>query len=157
MSTSKSAARAPHAGRRPDLEFGIAGGRQTNPQPAPAPAHRQVPHDLGVTAVEPFGRADHGAENPDRPPVGGREGCELRVRLLREGLAMVAGNERDPLHFVRFEPAQAPVTDEVVRVLVVAFVADVRADVVEQRAVLEPFPLPRPQTVSRTRRIEEGQ
>ena len=62
---------------------------------------------------------------------------------------MVAGDERDRFDFVRLEAAEIAVLDQVVRVLVVPLVADVHADVVEDRRVLEPFALAIGQAVDR--------
>ena len=56
---------------------------------------------------------------------------------------------------VRIEAAQAAVLDEVVRVLVMALVADVHADVVEQRAVLEPLAFARAEPCRVAGRVEE--
>ena len=77
--------------------------------------------------------------------------------LLRRGLAMVAGDERDDLDLLGIEAAQTAVLDQVVRVLVVALVADVRADVVQERAELEPLALARAEAVRVARRVEERQ
>ena len=52
---------------------------------------------------------------------------------------MVAGDERDDFDLARLEPAQVSVLDQVIRMLVVTIVADVHADIVQQRRVLEPF------------------
>ena len=54
---------------------------------------------------------------------------------------MVAGDERDDFDLVRLEAAQVAVLDQVVGMAVMALVADVVADVVEQRRVLEPLAL----------------
>ena len=54
-------------------------------------------------------------------------------------------------------PAQVAVLDQVIRVLVVPRVADVHADVVQQRRVLEPLPLAVRQRVDAARLIEQRQ
>lgn len=54
---------------------------------------------------------------------------------------MVPGGQRDDLDLAGFEAAEPAVLDQVIRVFVMALVADVGADVVEQGPVLEPFPL----------------
>ena len=63
------------------------------------------------------------------------------VRFLRRRLAVVARDERDDFDLLRVEAAQIAVLDQIVRMAVVALVADVHADVVQQRAVLEPLAL----------------
>ena len=69
---------------------------------------------------------------------------------------MIAGNQRDGFDLIRFESPQVAVLDEVVRVLVMAVVADVSADVVEQRGVFEPLTLAIGQPVKAARLIEQG-
>ena len=63
------------------------------------------------------------------------------VRLLRRRLAMIAGDERDHFDLLRIEAAQIAVLDQIVRMPVMPLVADVHADVVQERAVLEPLAL----------------
>ena len=70
---------------------------------------------------------------------------------------MVARDERDDLDLLRIESAQVAVLDQVVRVPVVALVADVDADVVQQRAVLEPLAFAVGQSVHAARLIEDVQ
>jgi hypothetical protein len=68
---------------------------------------------------------------------------------------MIPGDERDDLDLGGIEPAQVAVLDEVIRVLVMAFVADMDADVMQERAVLEPLPLPVAESVVALGRVEE--
>ena len=70
---------------------------------------------------------------------------------------MIARDERDDLDLLRIEAAQVAVLDQVVRVPVVALVADVDADVVQQRAVLEPLALAVGQPVHAARLVEDVQ
>ena len=63
------------------------------------------------------------------------------VRLLRRRLPMVARDQRDDLDLLRLEAAQVAILDQVVRMPVMPLVADVDADVVQQRAVLQPLAL----------------
>ena len=70
---------------------------------------------------------------------------------------MVAGDERDDLDLVGLEAAQIAVLDQVVRVLVVPLVADVDADVVQERRVLQPLALAIGQAVHAARLIEQRQ
>ena len=70
---------------------------------------------------------------------------------------MIARDERDHLDLLGLEAAQVAVLDQVVRVLVVPLVADVDADVVQERRVLEPLALAIGQAVHAARLIEERQ
>jgi hypothetical protein len=70
---------------------------------------------------------------------------------------MVARQERDHLDLLRVEPAQIPVLDQIVRVTVMSLIADVYADVMQQRAVLEPLALFVGQSVDAPRLIEDGE
>ena len=54
------------------------------------------------------------------------------------------------------EAAQIAVLDQVIRVPVMTLVADVHADVVQQRAVLEPVALAIAEAVHAARLIEDG-
>ena len=65
--------------------------------------------------------------------------------------------QRDDLDLLRIEPAQVAVLDQVIRMPVMALVADVDADVVQQRAVLQPLALAIAELVHRPRLIEERQ
>ena len=68
---------------------------------------------------------------------------------------MVARDEGDRLRFRRLEPPQVTVLDEVVRVLVMARIADMRADIVQQRREFQPLALAIGQRVDATRLIED--
>ena len=68
---------------------------------------------------------------------------------------MVARDEGHHLDFVWVESAQVAVLDQVVRMPVVARIADVDAEVVHERAVLEPFALAIGEPVDRARLVEQ--
>ena len=68
---------------------------------------------------------------------------------------VVAGERGDDLDLVGREAGQVAVRDQVVRVPLVLGVPDVAADVVEERAVLEPLPLGGGQLVERVGLVEE--
>ena len=72
---------------------------------------------------------------------------------------MIAGDQGDGFDLFGRESAEVTVLDEVVRVPVVPVVADVHADVVQQRCVLEPVALTIRQSVRRSSLVEqrEGQ
>ena len=68
---------------------------------------------------------------------------------------MIAREERDDLDLFGSEAAQIAVLDQVVGMAMVALVADVHADVVQERRVLEPFPLAIPELVDGPRLVED--
>ena len=67
---------------------------------------------------------------------------------------MIARDLGNRLNFGRLEPTKASITDEVSGVLVVVFVADVDADVMEQGAVFEPLTLARSEAMQVGRLVE---
>ena len=79
------------------------------------------------------------------------------VPPLRRRAAVIARDERDRLDLVGLESAQIAVLDQIVRVLVVPLVADVHADVVQERGILEPLALAVGQAVDAARLVEERQ
>jgi len=111
---------------------------------------------LRVAAIEAFRQAQHRRQRAHRPAHAPRQAAEVVMLALRRGLAMVAGNQRDDLDLVGLEPAQVAVGDQIVRVLVVAFVADVHPDVVQDRGVFEPFALAVGEPVNGACLIEEA-
>ena len=68
---------------------------------------------------------------------------------------MIAGDQGDGFDLFGREPAEVTVLDEVVRMPVVPVVADVHADVVQQRCVLEPVALTIGQAVRRSSLVEQ--
>ncbi len=140
--------------RGPRFELGVTGRADADPQRFALPRHVHRLDDLRVAAIEAFGQPNERPKQAYRTAVGRREILESLVILLRFGLAVIARGERDHLDLVGIEPAQIAVLDEVVRVLVVALVADVIADVVQERAVLEPLALARAGAVQAGRRVE---
>ena len=70
---------------------------------------------------------------------------------------MVSGDERDRFDLQWLEASQVAVANQIVRVLVMALVADVDADVVEQRRVLEPLALAIGQSMDAARAVEQRQ
>jgi len=70
---------------------------------------------------------------------------------------MIARHQADDRDLVGVESAQFPVANQVIRMFVVRVVADVRANVVQQRAVFEPLALLGAEAVLLPRRVEERQ
>lgn len=128
-------------GGGPELQIRVPGGLEPEGQPFVRPLGAQTADNLGMAAVQAFHQADDAAEQFNRPALSAAKGAKRLVRSPWGRLAVIPRHERDDLHFLGVEPAEAPVPNEVVRVFVMALVTDVGADVVEQRAVLEPLAL----------------
>ena len=79
------------------------------------------------------------------------------MRALRGSPAVIARDERYHLDLVGMEAAKVAVLDQIVRMLVMAGVADVSADVVQQRGIFEPLPFAVCQAMDCARLIEERQ
>ncbi len=141
--------------RGPQLELGVSRCPQLQQPIVAAVVKLETGHRLGVAAIEAFGQPQDGRERANGPAPLARQVAKVFVAPFGRGLAMVAGHERDGLDFVRIEPAQVAVLDQVVPVLVVAFVADVDADVVEERGVFQPFTLAIGQPVHDARLLEQ--
>ena len=77
------------------------------------------------------------------------------VRLLRRALAVIARDEGDDLDLLGIEAAQVAVPDQVMRVLVMAAVADMDADVVQERPEFQPLALARSEAVASGGLIEQ--
>jgi hypothetical protein len=110
-----------------------------------------------VAAVERFGEPEHGCQRPYHCARLARQLAVAFMMALRRAAAMVAGDQRHDLNFGRFETAQVTIGEEVKRVLVMIFVADVHADVVEQRRVLQPLALLVGECVHTAGFLEQGQ
>ena len=109
-----------------------------------------------MTAIEVLREPETRGEGPDRPSLSASEDGEAVMSPFRGCAAMVAGDERDGLDLVRLEAAKIAVLDQVVGVFVVPLVADVDADVVQQRRVFEPLPLAIGQSMRAARLFEQG-
>jgi hypothetical protein len=116
--------------RCPELQFGVARGADANDQVRMILADPEPIDDLRVAAIQAFSQAKQGSEDAHHATALPVQRRKARVRLPRRRLTMIPGDQGNDRDLVALEAAQATVGDEVVRVLVVAFVADVRADVV---------------------------
>ena len=110
-----------------------------------------------MAAIEAFGQPQNGGERLDDAAPLARQLAVVFVVALWCAAAVVARDQRDGVHFFGLEAAEIAVLDQIVRVLVVAFVADVRADIMEQRRVLEPFAFAIGQAVDAARLLEQGE
>jgi hypothetical protein len=110
-----------------------------------------------VAAVEPVGQAQHGGEDSHRAPVPWRERSEARIAPARPRLAMITRQQRDDRPVELGEPSELTVLDDVSRVVLVPLVADVLADVVQERRILEQLAIGVAQAVQLARLIEQRQ
>jgi len=140
----------------PELQLHIARRAQLHQVVVTAIVELQARDGLRVTAIEalrqPQNRGERANGGPRPPP----HRAEALVLSLRRRLPVIAGDERDRLDLAGLESAEVAVLHEVVRMLVMALVADVHADVVQNGGVLEPFPLAIGQPVNRARLVEQG-
>jgi hypothetical protein len=141
--------------RGPQLELRVAGGPQLQQVVVAAVVELEAGDRLRVAAIEALGETQHRGKRSHRPPHPARQTAESFVLALRLRLAVVARDQRNRLDFVWLEAAQIAVHDQIVGVLVVALVADMHADVVEERGVLEPFALAIGEAVDGARLIEQ--
>ena len=109
-----------------------------------------------MTAVESFGQPQDRGKRANRPPaLAGQVGVCV-VPALWRGATMIAGDQGDGVDLLGLESAKVAVLDEVVRVLVMALVADMHADVVGQGGVREPLLFAIGEGMNASRLIEEG-
>lgn len=139
----------------PDLELDVAGALDLQHGVLPLVDECKPGHALRVAAIEALREPQHGRQRLDDPLLRSREVGVSIVALFRCGASMIPGDERDDVDFLRLEAAQIAVPDQVERVLVVGLVADVHADVVQKRGVLQPLALAVRQAVRAPRRVEE--
>src|SRR5919108_5978832 len=107
-----------------------------------------------MAAIEALGQPQNRRKRSDRTARLARQTAVAFVAPLRRRLAVVTGNERDGFYFFRIEAAEIAVLDQVVRVTVMALVADMHADVVQDGGVLQPFALAIGEAVNRARLVE---
>ena len=140
---------------RPEFQLRVARRPQLQQIVVAAVVQFEAGNRLRMAAIEAFGEPQNGGQGADAaahrtPQVG-----EAVVFALRRGLPVIAGDQRDGFDLVRLESAQGAVRDQVVRVLVVSFVADMDADVVQNRRVFEPVALAIGEAVDGARLIEQ--
>ena len=141
----------------PELELCVACCSQPDEVFLAAIVHLDTCHRLRVAAIERLGKPQNRRKRADGLPLSRAERAEVAVRFFRRRLSMIPRHERDDLGFCRLEAAQVAVLDEIVRVLVMTWIADVTADVVQQGRELEPLTLAIGQHVRAARLIEDRQ
>jgi hypothetical protein len=139
----------------PDLQLHIARRAQPHQVVVAAIVEFQAGDRLCVAAIEALRQAQDGGERANRGPRPPSQLAEALMLSLRRRLTMIAGDESNRLDLIGFESAEVAVLHEIVRMLVMALVTDVHADVVQNGGVLQPFPLAIGQPVDRTRLIEQ--
>jgi hypothetical protein len=143
--------------RGPELQLRIACGAEPRQVIVAARVQVDTGDRLRVAAVEPFGQSYHGRQKANDAPQRSAELTVSFVRLLGGGLSMVPREQRDHLDFLGIEPAEITVLDQVIRMPMVSFVADVHTDVVQQGAVLEPLALAIAEAVHAARLVENAE
>jgi len=116
---------------RPNLKLRVAGGSHLQESVVTAVVQLDASDHLRMTAIEAFGETKNGRERSDGSSLSAVEDGEAVVLLFRRGPTMITGDERDGFDLLGLETSEIAVLDEVVRVLVVAFVADVHPDVMQ--------------------------
>ena len=129
------------ARRGPEFQLRVTRRSQLQQIVVAAIVELEARDGLRVAAIEALGEAQNRRERPHRAARATTQVAEPVVAALGRGLTMVTRDERNRLDFVGLEAAEVAVLDEVIRVVVVACVADVHPDVVQDRRVLEPLAL----------------
>jgi hypothetical protein len=141
--------------RRPQFELCVARRAQLQQIVVAAVVQLESRHGLRVAAVEAFGEPQDGGERSDGNPRAAPQVAEPVMTALGCRLTVITGHQRDRFDLVGLEAAQVAVLDQVIRVFVMLLVADVDADVVQNRGVLEPVALPISEPVNRARLVEQ--
>lgn len=125
----------------PELELGVARCAELDEIFVAAVVQFDTRHRLRVAAIERLGEPKNRRQCADGAAPFRSQRAEISVRFLWGRLAVIPRDEGNGLSFCGLEAAKVAVLDEVVRVLVMPWITDVRADVVQQRRKLEPFAL----------------
>jgi len=125
--------------RCPELQLRVAVRAELQQSVVAAVVQFETRDRLRVAAVEALGKSQHGCEVANRASPFLLEVAVLIVTALRRRLPVVPRDQRDDLDFFRIESTEIAVLDQVVRVLVMAFVADVDADIVQDACIFEPL------------------
>jgi hypothetical protein len=86
-----------------------------------------------MASIERLGESEDGRKRPHDVALPRAERSEAFVLFPRRTLAVIPRDEPDDLGFLWLEATKIAVLDQVIRVLVMSRIADVCADVVEQR------------------------
>ena len=143
------------ATRGPQLQFRVARRSQPDHPAIVGLFDVETGHRLRVAAIEAFRQPEKRGQHPDAPPIRPSQFAVALVRFSRRGLAVIARDERHDFDLVGIEATQVAVLDEVVRMFVMALVADVQSDVVQQRGIFEPLALADAEPVGVSRGVEQ--
>jgi hypothetical protein len=143
------------SGRGPKLKFSVARGPQLQQPVVAAIVQLEARDRLRVAPIEPFCQPQHRCQMPNRAAALLLEVAVVLMAAFRRRLTMVASDQRDDFHFLGIEAPQITILDQIVRVFVVAFIADVDAAVVEDARVFEPFALVIGHAVDASRLVEQ--
>src|SRR5262245_8788426 len=125
----------------PQLEFRIARGSNLQQCIVATVMEFDASDGLRVAAIEILSQAKNRGELFHDFASFPSELAELVVATRRWRTPVVARDERNRFDLVRFEATQVAVLDQVIRMAVVAFVADVYAGIMQDRRIFEPFAL----------------
>jgi hypothetical protein len=139
----------------PELELRVAAGVEARQVLIGRRVQLDARERLGMAAIQALGEPHHRRQRAYGAPGRPAEIAKALVCLLRRRLPVITGDERDHLDLVRIESPQVAMLDEVVRVPMMALVADVHADVVQKSSILEPGPLAIPEAVHASRLVED--
>jgi len=139
----------------PEFELGVGGCREKDGDGAFAGDGAEGGDVAVVAAVEGVGDAKEAGEFPHEVARGGVEGDVIGVGFFRQGFAVIAGDVGEDVELVQGEAVEIAVLDEIERMLVVAGVADVPADVVEDGGVFEELAFLGAELVERLELVEE--
>ena len=114
-------------------------------------------HGAGVATIEAVGHSQDRGQTAHPSPRVAIELCELGVRFLGSGPAVIPRDVRHGDLLLRSHAEEVGVEDQVVGVLVVLVVVDVIPDVVQQRGVGQDLPVTRSAADPVADRIEELQ
>src|SRR5688500_8754908 len=141
----------------PELQLGVARCSKFDEIFFTAIVQLHARDGLRMATIERLGEPQNRSQGAHRAAPLRTKRAEIGVRFLWRRLAVIPRHQRDDLRFRRLETPQMTVLDEVVRVLVMPRIADVRADVMQQRRELEPLALAIGEAMDAARLIEDRQ
>ena len=124
---------------RPQLELDVTGRLQAYQIIISSRDELDAGDRLRMAAVECFRKPHHRCQSAHGPARGPSKRAVIIVRLFRHRLSMVSRDKRDDINLLGLEPPQITVADQVLRVPVVALVADVDAHVMKEARILQPL------------------
>jgi hypothetical protein len=125
----------------PQFELCVSGCAELHEKFLTAIVQLDTADDLRVAPIECFDEAQDRPQCADRLPPFRTQRAVIHVPFSGRRFAVIAGDQRDDLGFLRLEAAQVSILDQVIGMFVVPGIADMTADVVKQCGELEPFPL----------------